>query len=139
MTFKPYLLPISVKGIVFEDDRVWLRKNERNEWELPGGKIDPGEQPKQTVKRELLEELGFNVNVNDLISADIYTINKSIDESYGVLVVCYVCELLSKTGDIENIGEAGKAEFKLFSINEIDLLNMPSFYKKSIKKSLGAN
>ena len=86
-----------------------------------------------------MEELGFNVNVNDLISADIYTINKSIDESYGVLVVCYVCELLSKTGDIENIGEAGKAEFKLFSINEIDLLNMPSFYKKSIKKSLGAN
>lgn len=135
MTFKPYLLPISVKGIVFEDERVWLRKNERNEWELPGGKIDPGEQPKQTVKRELLEELGFNVSVNDLISADIYTINKSIDESYGVLVVCYRCELLSKTEDFEIIGEAGKAEFKLFSINEVDSLNMPSFYKNSIKKS----
>lgn len=135
MTFKPYLLPISVKGIVFEDERVWLRKNERNEWELPGGKIDPGEQPKQTVKRELLEELGFNVSVNDLISADIYTINKSIDESYGVLVVCYRCELLSKTEVFEIIGEAGKAEFKLFSINEVDSLNMPSFYKNSIKKS----
>lgn len=34
-------LPISVKGIVFQDGKVWLRRNERSEWELPGGKLDP--------------------------------------------------------------------------------------------------
>ena len=61
MTYQPYLVPISVKGIVMEDGKVWLRKNERDEWELPGGKMEEGEQPEQTVARELTEELGFQV------------------------------------------------------------------------------
>lgn len=51
MTYIPYLVPVSVKGIVFDDDGVWLRSNERGEWELPRGKIDPGEQPTETVVR----------------------------------------------------------------------------------------
>lgn len=43
-----YNILISVKGIVFDDEKVWLRKNERQEWELPGGKLDKGEQPEET-------------------------------------------------------------------------------------------
>ena len=77
--------PISVKGIVFENNSVWLRKNERNEWELPGGKLDQGEQPETTVVRELREELGFDVEVVDIIQAHLYTIKTS--ESKGVLVI----------------------------------------------------
>lgn len=61
--YVPYLVPISIKGIVFENGKVWLRKNERDEWELPGGKLEDGEQPKETIIRELKEELGFEVKV----------------------------------------------------------------------------
>lgn len=99
-------LPISVKGIVFEDGKVWLRRNERNEWELPGGKVDEGEQPEQTVVRELLEELGFVVGVRELVGAHVYKIPSSSDESGGVLVVSYLCQLNNKTGEVENLGEA---------------------------------
>ena len=67
-------LPISIKGIVFENGKVWLRKNERKEWELPGGKLDKGEQPEQTVVRELKEELGFETQVVDIIQAHLYKI-----------------------------------------------------------------
>lgn len=69
MTYIPYLIPVSAKGIVIEDGKVWLRKNERNEWELPGGKIDPGEQPHETVVRELREELGFELEAKDIVHA----------------------------------------------------------------------
>lgn len=63
------ILPISVKGVVFEHGGVWLRKNERDEWELPGGKIDEGEQPAETVARELQEELGFEVQAIKIVHA----------------------------------------------------------------------
>lgn len=133
--YKPYSVPISVKGIVFEDGKVWLRKNERNEWELPGGKMDEGEQPEQTVARELEEELGFTVTVKDLISAHLATVTVSADENRGVLVVSYVCELLSSTGIFEHEGEAGSAEFQAFSLDELAALNMPQFYKEAIMKA----
>lgn len=132
-----YVVPISVKGIIFEDGNVWLRKNERNEWELPGGKLDLGEQPEQTVVREMQEELGFAIEVVDIVQAHLYTINASEDESQGVLVVSYLCKLLDKTGEFETEGEAGKAYFQNFSVEEISKLNMPEFYKVGIQKAWG--
>jgi len=128
------VVAISIKGIVIEDGKVWLRKNERDEWELPGGKLDEGEQPEETVVRELKEELGFEVEVKDIIQAYLYKIASSSDESGGVLVVTYLCRLVSKTGDFEINGEWGKAKFEKFSQDEIKNLNMPQFYKESILK-----
>lgn len=130
-----YKVPVSIKGIVFEDDAVWLRKNQRNEWELPGGKIDEGEQPEETVVREIREELGFDVEVADIIQSHMYTIKVSADESRGVLVVSYLCKLKNKVGGFEIDGEAGKAQFKKFNMSQIDELNMPDFYKDAIKKA----
>jgi 8-oxo-dGTP pyrophosphatase MutT (NUDIX family) len=130
--YKPYQVPISIKGIVFEDGKVWLRHNERNEWELPGGKLDEGEQPEQTIIRELDEELGFEIQVTNIIQSHLYTIKTSSDESKGVLVVTYLCELLNKIGEFEIKGEAGTAKFEKFSLEEVQGLNMPEFYKEAI-------
>lgn len=131
----PYLVPISVKGIVFEGDKVWLRQNERNEWELPGGKMDEGEQPEQTVIREMQEELGLDTEVVDIIQSYLYTIKRSKDESRGVLVVSYLCKIIKKIGDFELIGEAGAAKFEKFSIEEVKILKMPQFYKDAILRA----
>jgi len=133
--YRPHTLPVSIKGIVFEDGAVWLRKNERDEWELPGGKLDEGEQPEQTVVRELREELGFETKPVDIVQAYLYTIRTSKDEAEGVLVVSYLCRLLSKGGDLEIEGEAGFAQFRKFPIDEIAGLNMPHFYKDAILRA----
>jgi hypothetical protein len=35
---------VLIKGIVFDGNKVWLRKNERDEWELSGGKLEINKQ-----------------------------------------------------------------------------------------------
>lgn len=131
---KPYIVPVSVKGIVFEGNEVWLRKNERGEWELPGGKIDKSEQPEEALKRELMEELGFEVEITNILQAYIYTIHDSPDESHGVLVLIYLCKLIEKIGEFELEGEAGLSEYKRFSLKEVKKNFIPKFYKKAILK-----
>ena len=135
MAYTEYKVPISCKGIVFEDGKVWLRSNERGEWELPGGKLDPGEQPEDTVAREMLEELGVKVRVQGVVGNYLYVITKNVDEARGVLVASYSCELLERVGDVEHDGEAGHAEFKQFDVAELDALTMPDFYKSAIRRA----
>ncbi len=53
------LWPVSVKGVVLRGDRVVLCHNDRDEWELPGGRLEDGESPEECVVREIAEELGI--------------------------------------------------------------------------------
>jgi 8-oxo-dGTP diphosphatase len=41
-------------------------------WELPGGKVEPGESLKTALQRELLEELGLAVRVGDELARTVY-------------------------------------------------------------------
>ena len=82
-----YRFPVSVKGIVVRDDAVVLVHNRRDEWELPGGKLEVGETPERCVAREIEEELQLDVETAALVDAWVY----SIAADTRVLVLTYGC------------------------------------------------
>ena len=48
--------PVSVKGVLLEADRVVLLLNDRDEWELPGGRLEHGEDPVAWLASTLVVE-----------------------------------------------------------------------------------
>jgi len=61
------LLLVAACALIDADGRVLLAKRPEGKsmaglWEFPGGKVEPGERPEQSLIRELKEELGISVS-----------------------------------------------------------------------------
>ncbi|MGW5715147.1 NUDIX hydrolase [Amycolatopsis sp. NPDC003865] len=118
--------PVSIKGVLVRNDRVLLVHNERDEWELPGGRIEPGETPEQTVAREISEETGLPVDVADILDAWVYHIDVA---NKDVFIVTYGCRSTSSAAPVLSHEHSRIAEF---AEHEVPGLWMPEGYKRSI-------
>lgn len=121
-----YRFPVSIKGVIIQDLKVPLLKNSRDEWELPGGKLELGESPESCVAREIGEELRIPVTVGPLIDTWVYHISEGVD----VLIVTFGCYAESFKGITPSEEHKG---FGVFQLDELDSLNMPGGYKRSIR------
>jgi 8-oxo-dGTP pyrophosphatase MutT (NUDIX family) len=120
-----HVFPVSVKGVALQDGKVLLLENERREWELPGGKLELGEDPADCVAREISEESGWDVVTGPLLDCWQYHIRPGAD----VLIVTYGCHVRSTAPPVVS-SEHKRAE--LFSPDQVPALNMPTGYKRSI-------
>lgn len=120
-----YRFPVSVKGVVLRDVRVMLLHNERNEWELPGGKLELGESPEQCVRREIYEETGLDVMATALLDVWVYEITPQV----RVFIVTYGCvERSQRTALLSREHQY----LGWFSVHGLTALHMPEGYKQSV-------
>jgi 8-oxo-dGTP pyrophosphatase MutT (NUDIX family) len=82
--------PISVKGVLIRQDRVLLLLNERGEWDLPGGRPDPGEDHRAALVREVREEAGLVVEVGAALDGYLF----EVLPARFVRILPFVCRLI---------------------------------------------
>jgi 8-oxo-dGTP diphosphatase len=84
---------VAACALVDADGRVLLAQRPAGKpmaglWEFPGGKVEPGERPEETLIRELKEELG--IDVNEACLAPLAFASHSYAD-FHLLMPLYVC------------------------------------------------
>jgi mutator protein MutT len=102
-----------------------LLQNERDEWELPNGRLERGETPEKCLKREIREELNILVDVGRLLDVWVYEVQPKAE----VLIVTYSCHWNRK--DLPKISDEHTA-MGWFDLEEIRGLRIPEGYLRAI-------
>jgi 8-oxo-dGTP diphosphatase len=88
-------------GVIIERGRVLLTQRKSGThleglWELPGGKVQPGEDPREALRRELEEELGIEVSVGEIVDV---TFHRYEDAHKAVLLLFFEAARVAGSAD----------------------------------------
>lgn len=118
--------PVSVKSLIFDDKRILLIKNERDEWDLPGGKIENNENIIETLIREVKEELNITIG-----NFKILLVKKYLFRKQEIIVIVYNSKITNEDPislSFENL------DYNFFSYEELNQLKLTTWAKDSIDK-----
>jgi 8-oxo-dGTP diphosphatase len=130
---------VVVMAVVKRDGKVLLALRDEEgidgahmKWELPGGKLEFGEDPEATVVREIKEETGYDVKVKSMIPITKTSQWDYPDHKRHVLLLGFDCEHVSgevsrKDGKIKDV--------KWFRPAEIDWSSTLKWTKEFIEQS----
>ena len=105
---------VGVTGVIFNDrQEILLFKHtyRSHAWSLPGGYLESGEHPRECLEREIKEESGFVVSVDD-------SLKTRTDRETARLDMCYTGVLIG--GDFTPSHEV--SEYGFFALDKLPLI-----------------
>ncbi len=83
-----------VAAIIIKDGKVFATQRGYGEfkggWEFPGGKVEPGEDPKAAIAREIREEMDTEIEVGELFDTVEYDY-----PAFHLSMDCFLCSVTS--------------------------------------------
>ena len=84
---------IVVVALIIEQGKILITQRKKDSsqaflWEFPGGKVKEGEEPREALRRELMEELEIEVEVGMIFDAVFYSYPE-----YPILLLVYRCRV----------------------------------------------
>ena len=83
-----------VAAVICKDNKVFATARGYGEfkgmWEFPGGKIETGETPQEALKREIVEELDTEIEVQECIDTIEYDY-----PSFHLSMTCFLCRIIA--------------------------------------------
>jgi len=120
----------TTKAIFIKDKKIFMVEDLVGNWELPGGKVEFGESPKEALAREVAEEIGGkDIKIGKLLDAwSFVSADPRMDgeDQYHFVVLMYVCE--ADLSEIKLSNEHQK--YAWVSFDKLEKLQMKNGYRE---------
>ena len=86
-------------AVIVKENKILITQRSKEDsfslkWEFPGGKLEEGETPEECLKREIIEELNLDIEVQDYLGSYAYPY-----ETGDIRLIIYKAQIIS--GDMQ--------------------------------------
>lgn len=129
---------VSAGGVVIFGNAVLMLKKYNGDWVLPKGKVEPREAFEEAAIREVLEEAGVKVEIDNYLGEIHYTYKNSWEDQDRVNKTVHWFLMSSKSIDCSPQREEGFIEAKFIHINRAVEMAKYQDEKEIIEKAIRA-
>ena len=107
-------------AVIVKENKILITQRAKEDsfplkWEFPGGKLEEGETPEECLKREIIEELNLDIDIQDYLGSYTYPY-----ETGDIRLIAYKAQIISGNMQLNVHNDA-----KWVTVNELKNYEFP--------------